>query len=210
MVIAAIIPLLGFGNLKYVLEDHLINKELKKVVNQYNVELQTDKVFLTFDNHLLVTDKNDIFGSMDETLLVYDSSGKETKRIKLSELAKSAIPYLPLTDKEKETTYFDGMRTQGNTYDLLKKINGNDIQLFFRYVTTEVPADYKPEPDMPSDAKDVKFHYDIIYSPVLDENGEFVFNSNTFKKDQFRVSYKAVGIEAIVAPNTAVLVNEIN
>lgn len=209
MVIVAIIPILGFGNLKYVLEDHLINKELKKVVNQYNVELQTDNVFLTFENHLLVGDKDDLFGSIDKTLLVYDSSGKETKRIKITELAKDSLLYLPLTDKEKETTYLDGMRTQGNTYDLLKKINGNDIQLYFRYVTTEVPEDYKPDPDMPSDARDVKFHYDITYSPVLDENGEFVFNSDTFKTDHFRVSYKSVGKEAIVAPNTAVLVNEI-
>jgi len=85
---------------------------------------------------------------------------------------------------------------------------------FFRYVTMEVPEDYKYEPDMPNDARDVKFHYDITYSPVLDEKGEFIFNSDTFhlfKKNQsIRVSYKAVGIEAIVAPSSAVLVNEIN
>jgi len=214
MVIAAVIPFLGFGNLKIILEDHLINKEIEKVDNQYNVELQKDSVFLAFDNHLLVGNKDDSLGNMDKTLLVYDSLGKETKRIKITELAKAAVPYLPLNDKEKETTYFDGMKTQGITYDLLKKINGNDIQLFFRYVTTEVPEDYKYEPDMPNDARDIKFHYDITYSPVLDEKGEFIFNSDTFhlfKNNQsIRVSYKAVGIEAIVAPSSAVLVNEIN
>ncbi|SPU38678.1 Uncharacterised protein [Lysinibacillus capsici] len=213
MIIAAIIPLLGFGNLKYILEEHLMNKEMNKVVNQYNVNLQTDEVFLTFQNHLLVGKRDDLFGSIDKTLLVYNAAGKETKRIKITELAKAAVPYLPLTDKEKETTYFDGMKTQGNTYDLWEKIDDNDIQLFFRYVTTEVPEDYQPEPDMPADAKDIKFHYDITYSPVLDENGEFVFSSDTFhlykSNDSIRVSYKASGIEAIVAPNTAVLVNEI-
>ena len=210
MVIAAIIPFLGFGNLKYVLEDCLINKEIEQVVNQYNVELQTDNVFLTFDNHILVENKDDLEGNIGKTLLVYDSSGKETKRKKVQELAKAAVPYLPLTDREKETTYFDGMEMQGNAYDLLKKINGNDIQLTFRYVTTEVPKEYKPEPDMPSDARDVKFHYEIIYSPVLDENGEFVFNSGTFKNNRFLVSYIAEGIERIVARSSAVLVNEIN
>ena len=45
MIIATIIPLLGFGNLKYILEEHLMNKEMNKVVNQYNVNLQTDEVF---------------------------------------------------------------------------------------------------------------------------------------------------------------------
>ena len=45
ILIAAIIPLLGLGNLKYIFEEHFMNKEMNKVVNQYNVDLQNDEVF---------------------------------------------------------------------------------------------------------------------------------------------------------------------
>jgi len=175
MAIAAIIPAFGIANLKYVLEKYLVNKEIVKVEEQYNVELQTDIVFLPFDQYLLMGNKDDLVGNMDKTLLVYDSSGKAIKRILVTELAKAAVPHLPLTEKEKETSYFDGMETQGNAYDLLKKINSNDIKLAFRYVTTEVPEGFQPDPDMPSDAEDIKFHFTITYSPVIDENGEFKF-----------------------------------
>ena len=214
MAIAAIIPALGFGNLKYALEDYLAIKEIEKVENEYKVELQIDNVFLTFDQYLLVGNKDDLVGNMDKTLVVYDTSGKAIKSILVTELAKATVPHLPFTEKEKETTYFDGMDTQGNAYDLVKKINSNHIQLTFRYVTTEVPEGYKPDPDMPSDAKDTKFHYKLTYSPVIDENGEFKFSSDTFQvytdNESIRVSYIAEGMEAIVAPSSAVLVSEIN
>ncbi|MDN4494450.1 hypothetical protein [Ureibacillus aquaedulcis] len=214
MIIAAIIPQLGFGKLKYVLEDHLINKEMEIVENDYSVELQRDNVFLTFDNHLLVGNIDDLMGNMDKTLLIYNKSGKEINRIKVTQLAKAAVPYLPLTNKQKVTTYFDGMDTQEIKYDLFKKVKDNDIQFAFRYVTTDAPEDYNPEPDMPSDARDIKYHYMITYSPVLDESGEFVFSSDTFhlarNNQSILVSYIAEGIEAIVAPSSAVLVNEID
>ncbi|MFC7685288.1 hypothetical protein [Ureibacillus sp. GCM10028918] len=209
--IIALIPPLGFGNLKYVLEDNLLENDVEKIENLFNVDLQKDSVYLTFDNHLLVTKYKEIGGITDESLMVYDSSGKIINQLSVSELAKAVLPYLPLTEKEKETTYFDGMYTSINNYDLFKKIGDNKITFGYRYVTHEVPENFIPEPDMPSDVKDLKFHYNITYSPSLDASGNFVFDSDTIDADDDDplASYVAEGIEAIVAPNTAVLVSEI-
>lgn len=210
--ILMVITLLGFGNVKYAIDGKMLENEVEEIEERYNVDLQKDDVYLTFDNYLLVTKYHEISGITEQQIVVYDSTGAVTNEITVSDLAKAVVPHLPLTEEEMKTTYFDGMYTTIHTFDLLKKMEDSSISLDYRYVTSETPADFEREPDMPEDAKDIQYHYSIIYTPTLDANGDFVFNSATIKvENEHRpaVSYIAEGIESIVAPNTAVLVNEI-
>lgn len=155
-----------------------------------------------------MTKHQEFIGITEQQLSVYDSTGAIIQEITISALAKAAVPHLPLTAEQLETTYFDGMYTMPQELGL----KGDTITLNYRYVTSEEPAGFEREPDMPADAKDIQYHYSIVYTPTLDANGHFIFNSTTIKEEnesQPAVSYKAEGIESNVAPNSAVLVSEI-
>lgn len=201
--IAIFAPLLGIGKLKYVLEDSLYNSTVHKASKQFNVKLPNKALFVRSGNHLMVDNG-------DGTLSVFATNGKEVNRTEINKLAKDAVPHLPLSDEQKSTTYYDGYTPQKLSYRLFKKINDSQIAFSFRYVTSDVPANYEPEPDMPNDARDILFHYSINYIPTIDGNGEFVFDSKNFKKENYYlVSYKGPGIEAIVAPARAKLVSDL-
>ncbi len=63
---------------------------------------------------------------------------------------------------------------------------------------------------MPSDATDILFHYVIEYVPTIDSNGDFVFDISHYQQDpDYLKSYKAPGMESIVAPARAKLIQDL-
>lgn len=202
LVIAFITPSLGIGKLKYMLQDELSAREINTISKQYDVNLTTNSIAIPFE-HALLVDQG------DGVLTVYDEGGQEVNKVDIKQLAKDAISNLPLTEKQRLTTYYDGYESQRFRYELFTKEEENNISFSYRYVTDEIPDGFTPAPDMPSDATNIQFHYDIIYTPSLNKNGEFLFEQKNYKKDaDYRVSYKATGMEAIVAPANAKLINE--
>lgn len=84
------------------------------------------------------------------------------------------------------------------------------MSLIFRYVTNEVPPNFTPDPDMPADAKEIKFNYIITYTVALDKDGKLKIDPHQYHKDpKYLLSYSASGEEHIAAPPRAILISEL-
>lgn len=51
--ILMIVPLFGFGNVKYIIEENRLESEVEQVEAQYNVTLQKEDAYIAFDKHLI-------------------------------------------------------------------------------------------------------------------------------------------------------------
>lgn len=203
VLLSIFLAFLGVGKIKFLIEDSLVNKAVQATEESFHVQLPEEAVFKAFENHLLVDNENG-------GLSVYDSSGKEVERKTIRAIAKEAVPGLPLTDEQKETTYYDAFIPERLHYNLLEKTNDYNMSLIFRYVTNEVPPNFTPDPDMPEDAKEIKFHYMITYTVALDKDGKLKIDPQQYHKDsKYLLSYKGPGIEAIAGPPAAKLISEL-
>lgn len=201
--LAFMMPLLGVGQLKLKIEDMLYDKQVDKNLDAYNVTLPSNAIAIPFGK-LLLADMG------DGKLYVYDERGNVVNQVATQQLAKDISMNLPLTEEQKKTTYYDGYESQRVEYDAFEKVHDNQFKFTYRYVTAEVPENFKPDPDMPSDATDILFHYLIDYVPAIDSNGDFVFDvSNYQQAPDYLSSYKAPRIESIVAPARAKLIQNL-
>ncbi|KMY48801.1 hypothetical protein [Peribacillus loiseleuriae] len=203
LLLAVMLPFFHIGSIKLNIQNYFKNKEITKVETTFQVDLNEQSIYSVFENHVIVNNSNG-------TLSVYDKTGNEVNKYLIRDIAKKAIGSLPLTSEQLKHTYYDGYEYKpvkiSNTTFKVESV----MYLTFRNESLIQPDNYVQSPDMPDDAKNIKYHQLYNFNIKLNDSGDIIFNtSNMIPEEGVRTSYTWSRGDAIVEKPASVLISNL-
>ncbi|PPA70149.1 hypothetical protein C4B60_11210 [Jeotgalibacillus proteolyticus] len=163
---------------------------ISKVEQKYNVDMDGAIAYSEQGEFIIVETEED-------KLTVYNQSGEEVHVASVIEVIKNAIEQLPLSDDEKNNTYFDWYEAEA--IDEFDETNmESKMSLRFRYIMNEEPGEFEERIDkneeIPKEAEKVAYHRVFNFKITTGETGEIDYSSEKMiEEDTILITYEFDG-----------------